>query len=189
MPIRLNPGPSRCRAEDRCCGRTRRIPRPGIRGPLPRVHPVLAKAPEARVDCLTGILRNGLLAPASCSDGSVCSELNLVVTGTPVPYDSPVFLHRFGSESFLYMFADPGRFIVFVDPAIPVLTQEAMGTAWVVLCQDEVYVRDRVAPEHLIGVAVHHTDADSVAGGLIADFRRLGIPLYDYGGNVRWEPA
>jgi hypothetical protein len=24
---------------------------------------------------------------------------------------------------------------------------------------------------------------------LIADFRRLGIPLFDYDGNVYWEPA
>jgi hypothetical protein len=70
-----------------------------------------------------------------------------------------------------------------------VLTQETMGASWIVLCQDEVYVRDRVAPEHLAGVAVHHADADSVVGEFIADFRRLGIPLYDYDGNVLWEPA
>ena len=69
------------------------------------------------------------------------------------------------------------------------LTQETMGAGWIVLCQDEVYVRDRVAPEHLAGVAVHHADADSVVGEFIADFRRLGIPLYDYNGNVLWEPA
>jgi len=45
---------------------------------------------------------------------------------------------------------EPGRFVVFVDPAILVLTPEAMGANWVVLCQDEVYVQDRIAPEHLI---------------------------------------
>jgi hypothetical protein len=196
---------------DQPSARNANTPEPGAE-PLPGGGPVLrANAPHpspwhpgalfyvstrysrkpraATVDRLAGILRNGLLAPASCSDGSVCSDLNLVVTGTPVPYGSLVFLHRFGPESFLYTFADPGRFTVFVDPAIPVLRQEAMGTAWVVLCQDEVYVRDRVAPEHLIGVAVHHTDADSVVGGLIADFRRLGISMYDYDGNVLWEPA
>ena len=120
------------------------------------------KPRAAVVDRLAGILRNGLLAPASCPDGSVCSDLNLVVTGTPVPYDSLVFLHRFGPESFIYTLSGPGRFSVFVDPAIPVLTPEAMGAPWVVLCQDEVYVRDRVAPENLTGVAVHHADADSV---------------------------
>jgi hypothetical protein len=147
------------------------------------------KPRAARVDRLAGILRNGLLAPASCPDGSVCSDLNLVVTGTAVPYDGLVFLHRFGPESFLYTLAAPGRFSVFVDPAIPVLTPEAMGDDWVVLCQDEVYVRGRVAPEDLTGVAVHPADADSVVGDFIADFRRLGIPLYDYDGNVRWEPA
>jgi len=147
------------------------------------------KRRAARVDRLAGILRNGLLAPASCSDGSVCSDLNLVVTGMAVPYESLVFLHQFGAESYLYTICDPGRFCVFVDPAIPVLTPEAMGTSWVVLCQDEVYVRDRVAPEDLTGVAVHPADADSVVRDLIADFRRLGIPLYDYDGNVLWEPA
>ena len=142
-----------------------------------------------RVDRLAGILRNGLQAPASCPDGSVCSDLNLVVTGTPVPYDSLVFLHRFGPDSWLYTIDEPGRFSVFVDPAFPVLTPEAMGDAWAVLCQDEVYVRDRIAPEDLTGVAVHHADADSVVGAFIADFRRLGIPLFDYDGNVIWEPA
>jgi hypothetical protein len=147
------------------------------------------KRRAGRVDRLAGILRNGLLAPASCPDGSVCSDLQLVVTGTPVPYDSLVFLHRFGPESFIYTIDDPGRFSVFVDPAIPVLTPEAMGANWVMLCQDEVYVRDRVAPQHLTGVAVHPEDADSVVGDFIADFRRLGIPLYDYDGNVLWEPG
>jgi hypothetical protein len=39
-------------------------------------------------------LRNGLLAPACCPDGSVCSDLSLAVTGTAVPYDSLVYLHR-----------------------------------------------------------------------------------------------
>jgi hypothetical protein len=143
----------------------------------------------ARVDRLAGILRNGLLAPASCPDGSVCSDLRLVVTGTPVPYDSLVFLHRFGPESYLYTLDEPGRFSVFVDPALPVMTPETMGAHWVVLCLDEVYVRDRIAPEDLTGIAVHPADADSVLRDLIADFRRLGIPLYGYDGNVLWEPA
>ncbi len=146
------------------------------------------KPRAARVDRLAGILRNGLLAPASCRDGSVCSDLNLVVTGTALPYDSLIFLHRFGPVSYIYTLNEPGRFTVFVDPAIPVLTPEAMGDSWVVLSQDEVYVRDRIAPEDLGGVAVHHADADSVLGEFIADFRRLGIPLYDYGANVLWEP-
>ena len=106
-----------------------------------------------------------------------------------VPYESLVFLHRSGPQSFIYTISDPGRFSVFVNPAIPVLTPEAMGPNWVVLCQDEVYVRDRVAPEDLTAVAVHPADADSVLADFIADFRRLGIPLYDYDANVLWEPA
>jgi hypothetical protein len=147
------------------------------------------KPHSVRVDRLAGILRNGLQAPASCPDGSVCSDLQLVVTGTSVPYDSLVFLHRFGPKSSVYTLGGPDRFSVFVDPATPVLTPEAMGAGWVVLCQDEVYVRGRIAPEDLTGVAVHHADADSVVSAFIADFRRLGIPLFDYDGNVLWEPA
>ncbi len=112
-----------------------------------------------------------------------------MVTGTAVPYDSLIFLHQFGPESFLYTLVEPGRFSVFVNPAIPVLTPEAMGDGWVVLCLDEVYVPDRIAPEDLTGVAVHPADADSVLRDLIDDFRRLGIPLYGYDGEVLWEPA
>jgi hypothetical protein len=143
----------------------------------------------AGVDRLAGILRNGLLAPASCHDGSVGSDLHLVVTGTAVPYDRLVFLHRFGPQSYIYTLDGPGRFAVFVDPALPVLTPEAMGANWVVLCQDEVYVQSRIAPEHLIRVAVYSADAESVRSDLMADFRRLGIPLYDFDGNVLWQPA
>jgi hypothetical protein len=142
----------------------------------------------ARVDRLAGILRNGLLAPASCQDGSVGSDLNIAVTGTAVPYDRLVFLHRFGPESSIYTLVQPGRFVVFVDPAIPVLTQDAMGANWIVLCLDEVYVQERIAPEHLIRVAVHDADAESVRSELMADFQRLGIPLHDLDGNVLWQP-
>ncbi len=129
------------------------------------------------------------MAPAYCGDGSVCSDLNLVVTGADVPYDSLVFLHRFGSQSYLYTIGDPGRFMVFVDPSIPVLTPQDMGRNWAILCRDEVYVRDRIAPESLTGVAVNSADADSIMNDLIADFQPLGIPLYDYDGNVLWQPA
>jgi hypothetical protein len=128
------------------------------------------------------------VAPACCDDGSVCSDLHLVVTGTDVPYDSLVFLHRFGPQSFLYTWGEPGRFMVFVDPAISVLTPESMGRKWVVLCQDEVYVRDRVPPESLIGVAVHRADARPVLSDLLADFQRLEIPLYDFEGDPIWQP-
>jgi hypothetical protein len=142
----------------------------------------------AGVDRLAGILRNGLLAPAACQDGSVYSDLHLVVTGTAVPYDRLVFLHRFGPQSYIYTLDECGRFAVFVDPAFLVLTPEAMGANWVVLCQDEVYVQDRIASDHLIRVAVHSADAESVTSDLMADFQRLGIPLYDFDGDVLWQP-
>lgn len=146
------------------------------------------KSSSPKVDRLAAILRDGLVAPACRPDGTVCSDLNLVVTGTDVPYDSLVFLHRFGSKSWLYTMVEPGRFVMFVDPAVPVLTPELMGANWIVMCQDEVYVRDRVSPESLVGVAVHPTDVDSVVHDLLADFRRLGISLYDIEGNLRWQP-
>jgi hypothetical protein len=142
-----------------------------------------------KVDRLAGILRSGLVAPAACEDGSVCSDLNIVVTGSSMPYDSLVFLHRFGSRSYIYTACHPGRFAVFVDPTIRVLTPRAMGRNWVILCGDEVYVRDRVPVEKLIGVAVQPEDAQSVMSELLGDFQRVGIPLYDYDGNVLWPPG
>ena|SRR5438105_4973602 len=146
----------------------------------PRKHDV------ARIDRLAGILQRGLIAPACCSQGLVCSDLNIVATGFDFAYDSLVFLHRFGSRSWLYTVQQPGRFVVFVDPAVPVLTQQAMGKNWVVLCGDEVYVEDRIEPEQLIGLAVHPADADSVLSEFLNDLRRLALPMYDYEGNVLW---
>lgn len=142
----------------------------------------------AKVDRLAGILHNGLVAPGCCEDGSVFSDLRLTVKGTDVPYDRLVFLHRFGPISHIYTMDGPGRFAVFLDPALPVLTPEEMREPWVMLCQDEVYVPGRVAPEAITAVAVHHGDAASVKSELLAEFRRLGVPLYDYGGTVHWHP-
>jgi len=150
-------------------------------------HP--RKRNAAKLDRLASILCNGLLAPAFCRDGSVCSDLNIVVTGSAIPYDRLVFLHRFGPQSAIYTVCDPGRFMVFVDPAIPSLTPESMGRNWCVLCQDEVYVKDRVPVESLIGVIVHPVDADSVMNDCLADLRRVAIPLYDSEGRVLWQPT
>jgi hypothetical protein len=57
-----------------------------------------------------------------------------------------------------------------------------------ILCQDEVYVRDRVPVERLISVVVHPEDADSVMAACSEDLRRLAIPLYDSDGEVVWKP-
>jgi hypothetical protein len=57
------------------------------------------KAKAKKIDRLAGILKNGLVAPGCCGDGSVFSDLNLTVTGCDVPHDSLVFLHRFGDVS------------------------------------------------------------------------------------------
>jgi hypothetical protein len=147
------------------------------------------RADVARVDRLASILRKGLLAPASCPDGSVCSDLNLVVTGMAVPYSELVFLHQFGPQSAIYTACDPGRFIIFVDPAIPVLSPESMGQNWCVLCQDEVYVRDRVPAENLIAVIVHPLDVDSVMTDCLAELQDRAIPVYDSNGNALRPPA
>jgi hypothetical protein len=146
------------------------------------------RADAKRVDRLALILRKGLIAPACCEDGSVCSDLRITVTGTDVPYDSLVFLHRFGPHSSLYTWGEPGRFMVFVDPAVPVLTPADMGARWVILCQDEVYVRDRIAPERLIGISVHAADASAILRDLQPDFECLRIPLCTFEGDVVWQP-
>ncbi len=160
---------------------------PGALFHATRRYPRRSRA--GRVDRLAGILRHGLRAPADCPDGSVCSDLSIRVTGMAVSYDSLVFLHRFGAESAIYTIGEPGRFFVFVNPALPVLTPGDLGANWPILCQDEVYVRDRVPPEHLTCVVVHPDDAESVVAEFRADFRRLGIPLLDHDGNIVWEPA
>ncbi len=79
--------------------------------------------------------------------------------------------------------------MVFVDPATPSLTPESMGQNWCVLCQDEVYVKDRVPVESLIAVIVHPVDADSVMNDCLADLGRFAIPLYDSEGRVLWQPT
>jgi hypothetical protein len=174
-------------AEARALQKVRSLWQSGNLFHVTRRQPRKPKGPP--VDRLAGIMRMGLVAPAHCQDGSVRSDLNLMVTGCKVPYDSLVFLHRFGPVSYIYTICEPGRFAVFVDPALAVLTPEAMGADWVELCQDEVYVHERVAPERLTGVAVHPADASRVMDELLADFRRLAIPLYDYDGTVLWPPG
>lgn len=141
-----------------------------------------------KVDRLAGILSKGLLAPAACKDGSVVCDLQIVVTGSSVPYDSVIFLHRFGPDSGIYTMIDPGRIVVFVDPTTPFSTPEDMGPHWAILSGDEVYVRDRIAVERLIGVAVHPADADSIRDEYLSDFDRLGIPLYLVDGTAVWPP-
>jgi hypothetical protein len=141
------------------------------------------------LDRLAGILERGLIAPARCPRGLVRSDLKIVVTGTPVPYDSLVFLHRFTDCSYIYTVCEPGRFAVFVDPALPVLTPEDMEPNWPLLCQDEVYVRDSIGLDKLTGIAVYPEDAEGILAELRDAFRRAEIPLYDYDGNVLWPPG
>jgi hypothetical protein len=139
-----------------------------------------------RTDRLAGILRAGLVAPGACEDGSVSSDLNIMADGLAEPYDRLVFLHRFGEQSFIYTISTPGRFAVFVDPRLAVLTPEDLGPKWVVLCRDEVYVRERIATEKLLGIAIHPADAGAVLAEFLPDFERLEMPLYLYDGTVVW---
>ena len=149
-----------------------------------RRYPRKATAP--RIDRLAAILRAGLVAPARCARGSVVSDLNLTVLHCEPAYDDFVFLHRFGPKSWLYTMSEPGRFAVFIDPRLAVLTPEEMGDAWPELCQDEVYVRGCVGRESFLGVAIHPADADTVLADLLKEFESLAIPIYDCTGNVIW---
>ena len=79
--------------------------------------------------------------------------------------------------------SEPGRCAVFIDPDIALLTPADMGSNWVVLCQDEVYVRDRIAVEKCIGIAVHPVDVEAIMHKFLTDFQRLGMPLYLYDGT------
>ena len=107
-----------------------------------------------------------------------------------MPYDSLVFLHRFGPQSFLYTFSEPGQFTVFVDPATPVLTPAELGPHWGLLCRDEVYVRERVPVEQLIGIVVHLAGAEAVLAKFLPEFERLALlPLYLHNGTVVWPTA
>ena len=142
-----------------------------------------------RVDRLAQILAKGLVAPASCDDGSVRSDLNIVVIGAPVPYDSLVFLHRFGQRSGIYLLPRPGHFTVLVEPSVPVLTPQDMGSNWMIMSMDEVYVRDRIAPRHLCGLIAHPADVDGVMKDFLPDLRALGVPVYLLDGTVVWPKA
>jgi hypothetical protein len=144
------------------------------------------KRAAAHIDRLAGILRHGLVSPGACEEGTVCSDLDIIATGLSEPYDRLVFLHRFGERSFIYTMCTPGRFFVFVDPTIPMLTPEEMGPKWVLLCQDEVYVRERVPVEKLIALVVNSADADAVLAEFPPDLERLELPLYSTDGTVVW---
>jgi hypothetical protein len=146
--------------------------------------------PEVRrVDRLARILAEGLVAPAASGDGSVRSDLNIVVIGAPVPYDSLVFLHCFGPKSGLYLSSRPGHFTVLVEPSVPVLTPQDMGRNWMVACRDEVYVRDRIAPQYLSGLIAHPADVEKVLKKFLPKLRALGIPVYLIDGTVVWPSA
>ncbi len=144
------------------------------------------KRTAPRIDRLAGILKMGLLAPAAARDASVYSDLNIVFEGSKIGYDRLVFLHRYDERSYLYTMSEPGRFTVFIDPELPVITQEDMGENWCVLCQDEVYVRDRIALDKVLGVLVNSADAESILQELSDEFRRAQIPLYNDECKVLW---
>lgn len=98
-------------------------------------------------------------------------------------------LRQQGESSGNYTWITPGRSIVFVEPDLPVITQADMGKKWLVLCRDEVYVRERVAVEKLIALVVHNEDAESVPSESLPELQRLEIPLYLCDGTVVWSTA
>lgn len=143
--------------------------------------------PDApKIDRLSAVLANGLVAPASCNDRSVVSDLRIYAFGSATPYDSVVFLHRLGPESGLYINDTPGKFTVFLDPSIAVLSPEDMGDSWPVMCVDEVYVRDKIPPEQIVGIAVHMSDAQGILSEFHSALRSKAIPLYLNSGELLW---
>jgi len=106
-----------------------------------------------------------------------------------VPYDSLVFLHRFGPKSGIYLSSRPGHFTVLVEPSVPVLTPQDMGRNWMIACRDEVYVRDGIAPQYLGGLVVHPADVDGVLKKFLPKLRALGVPVYLMDGTVIWPSA
>src|SRR5947209_2527550 len=116
-------------AEDRARSTLKKL---GQHGDLYNVTTRYPRKPNLpRIDRLAGILKSGLVAPGRCADGSVRSDFSLLVTGASVPYDSLIFLHRFGAPSFIYTIYERDRFAVFIDPEFPVLTPEGMEDPWV----------------------------------------------------------
>lgn len=69
---------------------------------------------------------------------------------------------------------------------IAYLTPKNMGPGWIVMSMDEVYVRDRITADQLIGLVVHAGDAEAVIREFLPHLRRLGIPVYSYNGSVVW---
>jgi hypothetical protein len=72
---------------------------------------------------------------------------------------------------------------------VPVLTPQDMGKNWMMACRDEVYVRDRIAPQYLSGLVVHPADVDRVLKKFLPNLSALGIPVYLMDGTVLWPTA
>jgi hypothetical protein len=143
--------------------------------------------PRAKpIDRLAAVLHKGLVPPALDPTGEVVSDLSLTVEGTARPYDSVVFLHQYGENSWLYRPQDPNTFCCFVDRTIPLLTQKDMEPDWPVLAQDEVYVAGIIPPERLTGIAVAPFVVRDVYGEFQREFTKLALPLYDFSGKVYW---
>jgi hypothetical protein len=111
---------------------------------------------KVSVDRLPAILEEGLRAPAHCDDGHVVSDLNISVTGLRTAYDSLVFMHRYqgaGSISDLYLLGmQANNVCLVVDDQVPVKSPADMEAGWPVLCQDEVYSLEPIAPERFTGI-------------------------------------
>ena len=144
------------------------------------------RSDHPKVDRLALILQRGLVPPGSVKDGTIFSDLNIVVTGTETSYNDVVFLHRFGPSSGLYVSSRPGFVTVLVDSSVKVLTRDQMGEHWPCLCLDEVYAKDPIAPEKMIGIVIHESDAPDVLRQFRPDFARLALPVYTIDGLVLW---
>jgi hypothetical protein len=136
---------------------------------------------DQTVDRLIEILRHGLIAPGCDPSGKVKSDLNISVTGTEIPYDRVVFLHRYSEElSLPYVISnDSHDTFVFIDDRVAYLTPEEIGGSWPVISRDEVYARESISPEKIGAIAVPKPEIEKLSIE-IQDFR---VPLYDLAGQ------
>jgi hypothetical protein len=136
------------------------------------------------IDRLAEILKNGLIPPSLDTKGKVISDLNIEATGFENNYNSVIFLHLFGDNSYRYIPFVENKICFFVDPKTKFKTNSDMH--WPLLCSDEVYVPRIIKPRELIGVAVAPNALKSVYGQFYRDLKRLGLPLYDFTGKAFW---
>ena len=137
-------------------------------------------------DRLPSILRNGLIPPALDSSGLVVTDVGDKVMGADYKYDELIFLHQFGTDSEKYIPNRRETITCLINPHVPYLTKGDMGRKWKTWSDDEVYVPRIIEPEEFIGFAVDERELKKIFDEFGNDFKQLGLPLYNFDGEVFW---